>query len=332
MRTLLLMTMLAVPVLAQAAPRTVTAELAYRERIALPPGSKAVLEVVAAGTQVAARSEVTLDGRQVPVPMRVEVDPARLPQGAALALRGTLSDPSGAMRWTGTRPLSLARDGGVTAIGAWMLTRGEAAAEKTYRARGQEPFWSLTLGQGRMVLELDAGAQRVVMPLPAREMRDGVAHLAVRTEAHDVAVAITPGPCRDTMSGVPHPDNVRVRIDDRTLSGCGGDPAALLQGAEWVVESAGGLRMDTPEKVTITFDADGRVYGRSACNGFNGGYRIGEGLEFSPIAATMRLCEPPLMEREAALFGVLQGTVPFNVVDGRLTIGVGEKALIARRR
>lgn len=402
------------PAVAQPAPRVVTVSLTYRERIALPPGSRAVVEVIAAGSQVAAREEIALNGRQVPVPARVAVDPMRLPQDAALALRGTLTDPSGNLRWTGSKPLRFAPDGAPTDLGTLILTRAAAGATAetrtfayqcgaervtarfdgaalhlrvaggqeqrlrqvrsasgaryangvglealtfwdrgaqallirgddtvectrlepdTYRARGREPGWSLSLAPERLVLELDDGAQRVVTPLPAREVRDNVTHLAVRTEAHDLRVAIAPGPCRNGVDSLPYPDRVTLELDGRVLNGCGGDPAALLQGDAWTVDRIGDMAIGTDPAVTIAFDAEGRVTGRGPCNSFGGGYGIGEeGLVLGPIAATMRMCPSPAMEREAALFSVLKGTVPFDIsADGVLTIGRGANMLRARR-
>lgn len=402
----------AAPALAQ--PREVTAALAYRERIALPPDAVAVLEVVAAG-RVAARAEVAAQGRQVPIPVTVTLDPMRLPQDVAVSLRGTLRDGSGQMRWTGMKPLSLARDGGPTDAGTMLLTRAAAGATtpeprtagpRTYayrcgaeqvrarfegqavhlriaggpeqrlpqvrsasgarfaagglafwdrgakallirdgvttdctrldtpewQARGQEPGWRVMLEESRLVLDLDNGATRIVTPRPARQERDGVAYLAVRTQDHDIGVEIVTGICRDTMSGVPHPERVTLRVDGRVLQGCGGDPAALLQGAAWTVESIGGKPAGGEKPVTITFDPAGRVHGQGPCNAFTGGYSVGEGLVFTPIASTMRLCEPVAMEREAALHETLRDTVPFDIAaDGALRIGSGTKVLVARR-
>lgn len=399
---------LAPPALAQ--PREVTAALAYRERIALPADAVAVLEVVAAG-RVAARQEVALQGRQVPVPVTLTLDPMRLPQDVGVSLRGTLSDGSGQMRWTGSRPLSLAPGGGPTDAGTMFLTRAATPAQApaapprsfTYRcgaeqvqarfdgqavhlrisggpeqrlpqvrsasgarfsagdlafwdrgaqallirrgvttectrldpvawqARGQEPGWRAALDDTRLVLDLDNGTRRIVAPKPARQERDGVAHLAVRTEAHDIAIEIAQGICRDTMSGVLHPERVTLRIDGQVLQGCGGDPAALLRGA-WTVQTIGGKQAAVEKPVTLNFDETGRIHGQGPCNAFNGGYSIGEGLVLTPLASTMRMCEPAAMEREAALHALLQGTVPFDIAaDGTLRIGSGATALVARR-
>ena len=35
---------------------------------------------------------------------------------------------------------------------------------------------------------------------------------------------------------MPHPSTVVVLFGGKELRGCGGDPAALLQGAEWLLE------------------------------------------------------------------------------------------------
>lgn len=201
-----------------------------------------------------------------------------------------------------------------------------------WQARGQEPGWGATLDGTRMVLEFDNGARRIVVPQPLPEERDGGVYYAVRTEAHDITLEVRPAVCHDSMSGVPHPETVRLRLDGRTLNGCGGDPAALLQGAAWRVESIGGKPAAGEQPTTINFDDVGRVYGQGPCNVFTGGYSIGEGLVFTPVGSTMRMCAPAAMESEAALHKVLHGTVPFAIAaDGALRIGDGPDALVARR-
>ena len=64
-----------------------------------------------------------------------------------------------------------------------------------------------------------------------------------------------------------------------------------------------------PEGVTVTimFDREGRVSGRSGCNRFSGGYTLtGEGLSFGNMAVTRMACPPPMMETEQQFLDLLK--------------------------
>ena len=87
---------------------TISAELFYRERIALPPGAVAVatLEIGGSGTVVAqARQELT--GRSIPVSVRLDIDQSRLPQDVVVVFRGSI-EVDGRPAWQSEpRPVDL---------------------------------------------------------------------------------------------------------------------------------------------------------------------------------------------------------------------------------
>lgn len=73
-------------------------------------------------------------------------------------------------------------------------------------------------------------------------------------------------------------------------------------------------------KQTVTFDADGKVYGDSGCNRFTGGYTIkGDRIKIGPLASTMMFCEGK-MDAEQAFLTKLQAAVSFSATDARLRI------------
>ena len=149
-----------------------------------------------------------------------------------------------------------------------------------------------------MTLVTQSGEKRVA-PTPAAQRTNAFTRYATRIEGSDVTATIFNRPCQDTMTGMPHPYAVEVVLDGKKLTGCGGDPATLLQGREWVVEDINGKGIIDRSRATLNFGADGRVSGRSSCNNYTAQYTLtGEGLTVSKAAGTMMACEPALMQQE----------------------------------
>lgn len=75
---------------AKAVRHVISGQLFYRERIALPPESLAVIELretPAGQGRVLAEQHISLHGQQVPIAFALQVDPARVPAGVAPAVR-----------------------------------------------------------------------------------------------------------------------------------------------------------------------------------------------------------------------------------------------------
>lgn len=94
-----------------------------------------------------------------------------------------------------------------------------APSPETYRAIGQEPGWTLSIANGRMLYLGDYGETRIEVPAPApRTSFNG--H---RYETPRLTVDLTHGRCNDAMSGVAYADQVLVIADGRSVRGCGGE-------------------------------------------------------------------------------------------------------------
>jgi uncharacterized membrane protein len=126
-----------------------------------------------------------------------------------------------------------------------------------FRASGNEPGWQLEMGTRTLFTTAD-GATRIEALTPVAEPTAGARRYAV---APNLQVTITPRLCVDSMSGLPRPDSVSVVLDARKLHGCGGDPASLLQGAEWVVEDIAGTGIVDGSRATLNFGTDGGLAG-----------------------------------------------------------------------
>lgn len=207
------------------------------------------------------------------------------------------------------------------------VTPGEGDAP--LRARGQEPSWSLVLTADQ--LQWQAGDQVFTAQMRSQPSASGT-RVAGMHEGQIIEVWTKARVCRDSMSGMPHPYEVLVRLDERRYAGCGGEPAALLLG-EWQVSAlAGGLPPGA--QLTLQFDARGRVSGRAGCNRYTGAYTLsGEGLRIAPGAATRMACASELMDVEGRYLRQLSAVQRFDLGDDDTLqlIGPQGQRIVARR-
>ncbi|GGJ02325.1 META domain-containing protein [Halopseudomonas pertucinogena] len=202
------------------------------------------------------------------------------------------------------------------------------ALVEPFRASGNEPFWSLVADDGQMTLnrlnEGELPAQRYTAGEQAGDyLGDGEPPLKLR---------VRDGLCRDDMSGMPHPQQVTLERDGAALTGCGGAPARLLQGVEWVIEDINGGGIIDRSRVTLNFWQDGRVTGRASCNSLMGQYELtGEGLALSQLGTTRVACAPALMNQEQRVLNTLQQVQRFDFDEtGALLLHAQEGTLKAR--
>lgn len=205
---------------------------------------------------------------------------------------------------------------------------------KAFRARGNEPSWSLDVDGGEMTLISLQGIKRLVAPTPAPQRTAAFTRYVAKADGTHFTVTVFERVCRDTMTGMPHPNAVEVLLDGGKLTGCGGDPASLLQGREWVVADIDGAGLIDGSRATLSFGDNGRVSGRASCNAYTGQYSLsGEGLSISETAGTMMACAAPLMRQEALFLGVLRDVRRFDFrPDGALVLQTDDRRTITARR
>jgi heat shock protein HslJ len=195
------------------------------------------------------------------------------------------------------------------------------AASSVWRATGNEPSWSLTRSARTLTLEMDMGKTRLTVPTPKETPGKGSTRWYAMAQGKPLVITATQEICLDTMTGMPRPEQVTVAYAGRTLKGCGGDPASLLQGREWTVASLAGRPTLPAPRITMTF-AEGRVAGMGSCNRYGAGYTLtSEGLSFSKGMSTMMACEPALMEQERTFLELLEKVRRFTIgKDGSLVL------------
>jgi heat shock protein HslJ/uncharacterized lipoprotein YbaY len=203
-----------------------------------------------------------------------------------------------------------------------------------FRATGNEPGWRLDIGETEMTFLASNGQKRVVTPTPAAKKSEGARKYVTKSGGHDLTVTVVDRLCSDTMTGMPHPNTVVVVFQGKTLNGCGGDPASLLRGGEWVVEDITGVRLVDRSRVTLAFGADGKVSGAASCNRFGAEYTLtGEGLAITSAYATRMACEPPLMEQEGVFLDALSKVNRFEMsAEGALILHTGDRRTVTARR
>jgi heat shock protein HslJ len=173
-----------------------------------------------------------------------------------------------------------------------------------------------------MTLSADYGATEIATAAPApAPVPDGVVYVA-DAAGRPVRVTVLERICHDTMTGMPRPFTVKIEFDGRTLDGCGGEPASLLRGGAWIVESIDGAPVLPDARPTVFFGDDGSVSGHASCNGYSGTYTLtGEGLAVTGLLSTMKACPPPFMGQEDALLAILRDVMRFErPPDGALVL------------
>jgi len=203
-----------------------------------------------------------------------------------------------------------------------------------FRATGNEPSWRLDIGSAEIALLTNFGQDRLVAATPTAQVSGGTARYVARTNQGDLTATIVNQLCVDSMSGMPHPKSVTVIVGGTTLTGCGGEPASLLQGAEWSVVEIGGAPLIAGSQVTLDFAPDGRVSGQASCNRFTSAYALsGEGLAISKAAGTRMMCDAALMDQERRFLDALGGVQNFSIAaDGALLLNTSKGSAIKAQR
>lgn len=209
-------------------------------------------------------------------------------------------------------------------------TTGAAPADESYHALGTEPFWSVTIGDGRMRYEApDEETIEVATPAP-RAIANGR-----RFESARFTMEVTRETCSDGMSDREYADTVRVLFpgNGRTREGCGGAilPPEALANTSWSIVAIGDETV-SGDRYFLRFEQD-RLHGAAGCNGFNGGYnQAGETLTAGPLAMTRMACPGPGMAHEARAAQILSGPVRISFPEPETLVLTGANGAIRLRR
>ena len=96
----------------------------------------------------------------------------------------------------------------------------------------------------------------------------------------------------------------------------------LLNG-KWEVTEINGKRIHIEENPSMILDIDARkLSGKSGCNLMNGGIEydnttLNNGIQFTGVASTRRMCAPNVMEVEDKMLDVLNKIDSFRILDNK---------------
>lgn len=184
----------------------------------------------------------------------------------------------------------------------------ETPETHSYRASGNEPFWSVTIDNGRAVLERpDHAARSFLVGAP---QSTGVGR---RYAGEGIVIELEPRRCVDSMSGVARAEKVKVQMGNEQLTGCGGEKLApeTLNDTQWLVISLDGAAVNLDPPPSLEINSEGQVSGSDGCNRFNGGLAFGTGgkaTASSNGASTLMACAPD-QEKVARSYNALRAAV-----------------------
>jgi heat shock protein HslJ/uncharacterized membrane protein len=203
------------------------------------------------------------------------------------------------------------------ALALSILAAPAAAGDLTLDARGNEPFWRLTIALDSIELSSLSPELAFKADTFTRESVDGKARVTATSDGRRLVVTADERLCADSMTGMPFPVTVSLEIDGRRLEGCAGDTATVLEGG-WRVIRLEDDPLPTEPGISVAFDRDGKVSGKGGCNRFTGSYELtGESLSFGPLAATRMACPAPVMAVEARVFELMGTVSRVTPGDGR---------------
>ena len=114
-------------------------------------------------------------------------------------------------------------------------------------------------------------------------------------------------------------------------------PKSLLQHSWQLIEIStdGTLRpIPTDASVTLQFEGESRVHGKSGCNRYFASYTLdGSRLRFGQAGATRMMCPEPLMTLESEYFAALEHVESYQTENEQLTLlgKQGKRLLLFQR-
>lgn len=207
-------------------------------------------------------------------------------------------------------------------------------SDDVWEAQGNEPGWNARIMDERMALNLNYGADRLDLALPAPGIFSGAYHYSF--DSVGLSMAVSDQMCRDDMTGRLFPQMVRLDTAAGTQRGCGGNSLSLLAGEPWTVNSIGSTPLtDSQWEASLSVDENGRIYGTGGCNRFNGAFSLsGEGrVDIGPLASTGMACDAGAMEQEQSLYSALGSVDGFDIDDsGNLILMAGGTPMVELSR
>lgn len=201
-------------------------------------------------------------------------------------------------------------------------------------ARGNEPFWRVTLeaaadGAPQLTwLTAEGDSLRTALPDPQRSDERNAVSYEIPGE---ITLTVLGEGCQDDMSGEPFPFVVQVIRKGQTYNGCGEYTAGVPVLNRWQLTAIDGEPLDPtafPQGLpTLDLAGEqGRVSGLAGCNRYSGPVTVQPSqLIFGALISTKMAC--PNLETENRFLGALRDTVGYKLLPGYLTLQSDEREL-----
>lgn len=204
-------------------------------------------------------------------------------------------------------------------------------------AFGNEPSWQVRMEEGELTWHRPDQNQELTAAYRISDDNSEGVTIEAGDEGseHQLTLTANRSICYDNMTAMPYPREIEVVVNGEKLQGCGGDPARLLQGADWVVEDINGGGIIDGSRVEMVFSSNNRLAGQASCNNFSAEYELtGESLTIGDTVSTRKACVPALMEQEQRFLDMLQRVKGFRFNEkGALMLLTAEgESLTARMR
>lgn len=108
-------------------------------------------------------------------------------------------------------------------------------------------------------------------------------------------------------------------------------PVVVLKDIWWRAEDVGGRGIVDNSEVTLMFGSDGKIGGKSGCNGYSANYQItGAAIKvFPPMIGTRMMCPPALMTQEREYRTLIEQAQSFAInPEGALIVTAAGGATI----
>lgn len=190
-------------------------------------------------------------------------------------------------------------------------------------ARGNEPGWLVKVEQASMQYRLMSGEQGHFSSQAIQKILQPNQNIIFESQegAQAWRLSLTHELCSDTMTGMPYPYKALFFLESdqtkaSTFLGCAGSSKQILMKATWQINKAAD---QTLSKGTLTFHPGNRVEGTTGCNHFFGTYELsGEGIRFTHLATTSKLCPADEMAWEQAILNILNHASHLSMTESGL--------------
>ncbi|KUJ62694.1 heat-shock protein [Flavobacteriaceae bacterium CRH] len=214
-----------------------------------------------------------------------------------------------------------------------------------FTATGNEPFWSLKMGNENIVFSsLIPGKEKLIFPTveAVKAMDANVKMYKVSNETSAATITIQQVDCQNSMSGVISPYKVSIEIknnaelETKKIDGCGKYNTDYRLHDIWVLEELNGFKVFVTDfqrelpRIEIN-SAENKFMGYGGCNAISGTiFYEKDLLRFSKVISTLMACGPG--NKEADFSKALQSTTTYNIENNRLTLSNSSAKLLVFRK